>query len=64
MEYAHDLNMALYAGLEDIEEMGVFQIHNKTSLFISFYAYLMPPFEEYASKFYLLWIRLLDEHLR
>lgn len=33
-------------------------------LIISFYAYLMPPYEAYAQKFYLLFIKLLDEHLR
>jgi hypothetical protein len=56
--------MAIYASLDDVESMGVFQISHKPILTISFYAYLMPAFESYASKFYLLWIKLLDEHLR
>jgi hypothetical protein len=37
--------MAIYASLEDIEQMEVFQVSNRGSLTISFYAYLMPPFE-------------------
>ena len=43
VEYAHDLNMAIYASLDEIESMGVFQIHSQNTLFINFYAYLMPP---------------------
>jgi hypothetical protein len=43
--YAHDLNMAIYASLEDIEQMGVFEVSNRGGLTISFFAYLMPPFE-------------------
>lgn len=64
VEYSHDLNMAIYASLEDLEALGVFQLQTHGGLFISFYAYLMPPGEEHASRFYLLWIRLLDETLR
>lgn len=56
--------MAIYASLDDVESMGVFQIAHKPILTISFYAYLMPAYESYASKFYLLFIKLLDEHLR
>ena len=33
-------------------------------LYMSFFAYLMPDNEEIQSKFYLLWIRMLDELLR
>lgn len=56
--------MAIYATLDDVDNMGVFQVTTKPMLTISFYAYLMPPYESYASKFYLLWIKLLDENLR
>ena len=56
--------MAIYASLEDVEEMGVFHITHKPVLTISFFAYLMPPYETYSSKFYLLWIKMLDELLR
>jgi hypothetical protein len=44
--------------------MGVFQMQNQSTILISFFAYLMPPDEEDASRFYLLWIRMLDEYLR
>ena len=64
VQYSHDLNMAIYATLDDVDNMGVFQVTNKPMLTISFYAYLMPPYESYASKFYLLWIKILDENLR
>lgn len=64
IQYAHDLNMAIYASLDDVENLGVFQVTHKPMLTISFYAYLMPPYEAYASKFYLLFIKLLDENLR
>jgi hypothetical protein len=64
VQYAHDLNMAIYSGLEDVENLGVFEVSVKPVLTISFYAYLMPPYETYASKFYLLWIKMLDELLR
>lgn len=43
VEYAHDLNMAIYASLDEMESMGVFQIHQQHGMFVSFYAYLMPP---------------------
>lgn len=56
--------MAIYSGLEDVENLGVFDVTTKPVLTISIYAYLMPPYEAYASKFYLLWIKMLDEHLR
>jgi hypothetical protein len=63
--YSHDLNMAIYASLEDVEGLGVIQMHNQGGvLFVSLFAYLMPPFEELASRFYLLWVRMLDETLR
>jgi|JI9StandDraft_2_1071091.scaffolds.fasta_scaffold154754_2 hypothetical protein len=52
--------MAIYASLEDVESMGVFHVTHKPMLTISFYAYLMPPYEAYSSKFYLLLIKLLD----
>lgn len=42
VEYAHDLNMALYSTLEEIEQLGVFQVTKKGLLSLSFYAYLMP----------------------
>ena len=57
--------MAIYANLEDIETTGVFTLRREQEhLYISFFAYLMPEQEELQSKFYLLWIRLLDEVLR
>lgn len=63
--YSHDLNMAIYASLDDVEGLGVFQLHSGGgSLIVSFFAYLMPPFEELAPRFYLLWVRMLDETLR
>lgn len=52
--------MAIYASLDDVEDLCVFQVTQKPILTISFFAYLMPPYEAYASKFYLLWIKLLD----
>ena len=52
--------MAIYSSLEDVESMGVFQVVTKPTLTISFFAYLMPPYESYAQKFYLLFIKLLD----
>lgn len=64
MAYSHDLNMAIYASLDDIEEMEVFQVSNKGTLIVSFFAYKMPASEEYSSNFYLYWIKLLDEVLR
>ena len=60
VQYSHDLNMAIYASLDDVENLGVFQITPKPVLTLSFYAYLMPPYETYASKFYLLLIKLMD----
>lgn len=43
----------------------MFQVHSGgSSLLVSVFAYLMPPFEELAPRFYLLWVRLLDETLR
>jgi hypothetical protein len=60
VEYSHDLNMAIYASLEDVESLGVFQLHTHGAIYFVFYAYLMPPYEELASRFYLLWIRMLD----
>jgi len=56
--------MAIYASLDDIEEMEVFQVSNKGTLIVSFFAYKMPASEEYSSNFYLYWIKLLDEVLR
>lgn len=64
VEYSHDLNMAIYASLEDVEALGVFQLHTQGTIVFSFFAYLMPPYEDLASRFYLLWIRMLDETLR
>jgi hypothetical protein len=52
--------MAIYSNLEEIEDLGVFQIQEGPTLVFSFFAYLMPTYEEYASKFYLLWIKILD----
>lgn len=62
--YFNDLNMSIYADLQDVEFMDVFHIEQRENIYISFYGYLMPPTEECISKFYLLWIRLLDELLR
>lgn len=62
--YFNDLNMSIYADLQDVEFMDVFQLDHRGHVYLSFFAYLMPPFEELTSKFYLLWIRLLDELLR
>jgi hypothetical protein len=57
--------MAIYASLDDVASLGAFQITaTKPMLTISFYGYLMPPYESYASRFYLLWIKMLDEQLR
>jgi len=64
VQYSHDLNMAIYSGLEDVLGMGVFYVTEKPVLTISIYAYLMPPYETYSSKFYLLFIKMLDERLR
>jgi hypothetical protein len=62
--YFNDLNMSIYADLQDVEFMDAFQLEQKDHVYLSFFAYLMPPFEEVTSKFYLLWIRLLDDLLR
>lgn len=62
--YFNDLNMSIYADLQDIEYMEAFHIEKKDNIYMHFYGYLMPPYEELASKFYLLWIRMLDELLR
>lgn len=64
VSYSHDLNMAIYSNLVDIEDMGVFQLQKEPTLVFSIFAYLMPTYEEYASKFYLLWVKILDEELR
>jgi hypothetical protein len=63
-DYFNDLNMSIYADLQDVEFMEVFHLEQRDNLYVNFYAYLMPPFEELSSKFYLLWIRMLDELLR
>ena len=63
-EYLNDLNMSIYADLQDIEYMEVFYIDQKDSIYLHFYAYLMPPVEELLTKFYLFWIRMLDDLLR
>ncbi len=62
--YFNDLNMSIYADLQDVEFMDVLQLDQRGHIYISLFGYLMPPFEELTSKFYLLWIRLLDELLR
>jgi uncharacterized protein (DUF4213/DUF364 family) len=62
--YFNDVNMSIYADLQDVEFMDVFHLEQRDNIYINFYGYLMPPFEELTSKFYLLWIRMLDELLR
>ena len=63
-EYFNALNMSIYADLQDIEYMEVFCLEKKEHIYMHFYGYLMPPFEDVLTKFYLLWIRMLDELLR
>jgi hypothetical protein len=62
--YLHDLNMALYASLEEIETYKTFELLHKDMLYVNFYAYRMDCEEEFAVKYYHVWIKMLDEKLR
>lgn len=65
VEYLNDVNMSIYADLEEVEYMEALQVEKREGgIYLLFYGYLMPPFEEVLPKFYLLWIRMLDELLR